>query len=363
MSSAAFLPKSFVDRLVADGFSRAEPGVLQPAEPFLDVMGEALRQRVFLTTGAEGRELCLRPDFTIPTALAHIAAGVEGEACYFYEGPVFRHGVNGGETPQAGVEIFGASDRTKADARVVALAVEASRALGVADFVIRLGDRAIVEAAVDALEAPVAFRRRMKRALMRGRTVEDVANDRAGETEHAGLFAALEAAGPDAGRAVIEDLLKLAGIAAVGGRTTSEIAERFLERAAAHSVTLEGEAKRSLSALLGVDAPAREALAALREMTATASEGLRAAVEALALRLDAFAAAGLDLAAMRFSTRFGRRLDYYDGLVFEVATRRDGAALAGGGRYDGLIAALGAPAPVTGVGFALWLDRFAKAAS
>ena len=64
---------------------------------------------------------------------------------------------------------------------------------------------------------------------------------------------------------------------------------------------------------------------------------------------------------MRFSTRFGRGLDYYDGLVFEIAGREGGEALAGGGRYDGLLAALGSAEPVTGVGFALWLDRFARA--
>lgn len=360
MSRAVFLPDSFVDRLAADGFARAEPGVLQPAEPFLDVMGEALRQRVFLTSDASGRELCLRPDFTIPTALAHIARGGADEACYFYEGPVFRHGANGGETPQAGVEIFGAVDATQADARVVALAIEAVRALGRTDFVVRIGDRAIVDAAVDALEAPVAFRRRVKRALMRGRSLDDVANDRPGETEHAGLFAALDAAGPEAGRAVIEDLLKLAGISAVGGRTTAEIAERFLARAAAHSVRLEGPPKRALSTLLAVDGPARSALSELTSMTADADPKLRAAVAALARRIDAFEAAGLDVDAMRCSTRFGRGLDYYDGLVFEIAAREGGEALAGGGRYDGLLAALGAPKPVTGVGFALWLDRFER---
>ena len=124
MSRIATLPKSFVDRLLAAGFARAEPAVLQPAEPFLDVMGEELRQRLFLTADASGRELCLRPDFTIPTALAHLASTAPGGASsYFYEGPVFRHGVNGGEAPQAGVEIFGRQDSIAADTDTLALAL------------------------------------------------------------------------------------------------------------------------------------------------------------------------------------------------------------------------------------------------
>ncbi|MET0313457.1 MAG: ATP phosphoribosyltransferase regulatory subunit, partial [Hansschlegelia sp.] len=97
MSRSLPLPPALLGRFEAAGFLRAEPGVLQPAEPFLDVMGEELRQRMFLTADAEGRELCLRPDFTIPTALAHIAGGDPARvASYHYAGPVFRHGANGG---------------------------------------------------------------------------------------------------------------------------------------------------------------------------------------------------------------------------------------------------------------------------
>lgn len=360
MSRIKTLPPAFAARLAAAGFLRAEPAVLQPAEPFLDVVGEELRQRVFLTSDADGRELCLRPDFTIPTALAHITSGT-GAASYFYEGPVFRAGSNGGESPQAGVESFGRADAIEAETEIVALALEASAALGVPNPVIRLGDRAIVDSAVDALDAPVGFRGRVKRTLARDGSLEDLGGAKPAETEHAGLFAALAAAGPGAGRALVEDLLSLAGIAAVGGRSAGEIAERFLARAEAHSVGLAPKARQSLTALLAVDDAAPAALATLRALAGGDAAGVGPAVERLAARLDAFAAAGLPVGAMRFSTRFGRGLDYYDGLVFELTAEDGGQPLAGGGRYDGLLPALGAPAPTPGVGFALWLDRFPEA--
>ncbi len=362
MSRKPALPDQIVDRLVAAGFARVEPGVLQPAEPFLDVMGEELRQRIFLTTDAAGRELCLRPDFTIPTALVHMAGAKSGAASsYFYEGPVFRHGANGGEAPQAGVEMFGRADATAAETEALALALEACAALGVPAPLVRLGDRAIVEAAVEALDAPAAFRGRVRRALKRGRSIEELCVARPGETEHAGLFAALASAGPDAGRAVIEDLLSLAGIAAVGGRTAGEIAERFLERAAANSVTLAPQAKKMLGSLLAVDDLAPAALGALTTIAAGAALPVQSAVARLGERLEAFRAAGLPVETMRFSARFGRGLDYYDGLVFELSGAAGEQPLAGGGRYDGLLSALGSPTPVTGVGFALWLGRFPEA--
>ena len=56
------------------GYVQAHPGILQPAEPFLDLSGEDIRKRMYLTTDASGEELCLRPDLTIPVARDYLAS-------------------------------------------------------------------------------------------------------------------------------------------------------------------------------------------------------------------------------------------------------------------------------------------------
>jgi ATP phosphoribosyltransferase regulatory subunit len=51
-------------------------------------------------------------------------------------------------------------------------------------------------------------------------------------------------------------------------------------------------------------------------------------------------------------------------MVFELHADGAPAPLVGGGRYDGLLARLGAPAPIPAVGFAVWparLDRLEAA--
>src|ERR1700730_4959122 len=71
------------------GYVRAEPALLQPAEPFLDLSGEDIRRRMYLTTDAAGQELCLRPDLTIPVSgdyLASPAAGKPAGVCYIGTG-------------------------------------------------------------------------------------------------------------------------------------------------------------------------------------------------------------------------------------------------------------------------------------
>src|SRR5580692_3871488 len=90
------------------GYARVEPAILQPAEPFLDLSGEDIRKRMYLTTDPQGRELCLRPDLTIPVSRDYLASPAAGKPRGFcYLGPVFRHRAEGGgEFLQAGIESF-----------------------------------------------------------------------------------------------------------------------------------------------------------------------------------------------------------------------------------------------------------------
>ncbi len=67
---------------------------------------------------------------------------------------------------------------------------------------------------------------------------------------------------------------------------------------------------------------------------------------------------GLDI-KFELAPRLVRGLDYYNRTAFEfISESLDGAqtAIGGGGRYDGLVEALGGP-PESGVGFALGIDR------
>src|SRR5829696_9123609 len=91
--------EALLARFEGAGYARAAPAILQPAEPFLDLSGEDIRRRMYLTTDAQGRELCLRPDLTIPVALEYLSSpSAGGPAGYCYLGPVFRQrGATAGE--------------------------------------------------------------------------------------------------------------------------------------------------------------------------------------------------------------------------------------------------------------------------
>jgi len=119
--------------------------LIQPADPFLDMAGEDLRRRIFLTENENGDSLCLRPEFTIPVCRNHIALNAATPKRYAYLGEVFRqHRDGAAEFLQAGIEDLGASDEAASDARSIADALSCVRAAAPeAELEIVLGDQSV----------------------------------------------------------------------------------------------------------------------------------------------------------------------------------------------------------------------------
>jgi ATP phosphoribosyltransferase regulatory subunit len=103
--------------------------------------------------------------------------------------------------------------------------------------------------------------------------------------------------------------------------------------------------------------PLADAAGALKKFAAGAGLSLGAALDNFAARAEAVFAHGLPVGIIRYDAAFGRPLDYYTGLVFEISAAGSDRPLAGGGRYDRLLTLLGAWDKIPGVGFSVWLDR------
>jgi len=354
-----------------EGYGRAEPAILQPAEAFLDLSGEDIRRRIFMTQDTEGRDWCLRPEYTIPVALDHIASGTSEPAAYAYAGPVFRmRSGEPGEFSQAGLESFGRDDFAAADAEIMALTIEAAAALGLSAPRIAMGDVAVLNALLDGLNVPPGARRRLMRAVVQGQGAKavaalDEAQAEGGDAAHAGLLKALEGQDPKAAQAFVEDVLSIAGIASVGGRSPSDIAERFLARAAERENPVNADVRAVLAEALAIAGDPDTASSDLRALAGRAGLDLSQVLDAFEERTGFLAARGVDVTQIAFSAAFARNLDYYTGFIFELhdPSRSEAKPVAGGGRYDQVLSRLGAKSAIPAVGASLWLDRLAGAAS
>ena len=369
----AAAPDARAEALVASyeraGYARIAPALLQPAEPFLDLSGEDIRRRMYLTLDPSGRELCLRPDLTIPVSRDYLASGKAGKpAGYCYLGPVFRHrDREPNEFLQAGIESFGRTDTAATDAEMLALGLEAATHYGVTAPDIRMGDVGLFAALVGALDLAPAWKRRLIKDFNRKKSLaEDLERlslaATNGRPEYQGVLAALAGADPKGARALVTDLLSIAGITAVGGRSVAEIADRFLEQAALGAATsLPRETREVIEKFLAISGDPDDVAEKLRMLAGEVSDALNPAIDLLESRTGFLAARGVDLKRIRFSTAFGRGVDYYTGFEFELHDpSSDGSnPLVAGGRYDGLLTRLGAAAPIPAVGFAVWIERLA----
>ncbi|WP_295848851.1 ATP phosphoribosyltransferase regulatory subunit [Tardiphaga sp.] len=353
------------------GYLKAEPAILQPAEPFLDLSGEDIRKSLYLTTDPSGEELCLRPDLTIPVARDYLASARAGQPAGFcYLGAVFRYR-NGfpSEFQQAGIESFGRQDRAAADAEMLALGLEATAAFGLTDIDIRTGDVALFTALIDALDLYPVWKRRLMKDFNRKVDLEkDLGRLTLAEVpvrnEYEGVLAALAGSDRKAALALVTDLMSIAGATNVGGRSVTEIADRFLEQSTLKGGALPRDALAILKGFLAITGTPDDALAKLRLLTAAAGLDLSAALDQLESRIGFMAARGIDLSRVSFSTSFGRGVDYYTGFEFELHRRGNGVEpLVAGGRYDGLLSQLGSEQPIPAVGFSIWIDALTQACS
>mgnify|MGYP001809570568 CR=1 FL=1 len=370
-NTANTLPRErFLAPLIARGFTVADPAILQPARLMLDALGDDLGRRLFMTSDAAGAEFCLRPDMTAPICIEHVATGAEGrEARYCYWGKVFRwpETEEPAELIQAGVELLGHADRVAADVEVFEHAVATARAAGPSPGGVRVNDLGLFEAIVGALPLSPAWRARLLRAYGNG-TLDIATIDRLalppGFRFDPGTARALEGLGRAPARALVADLLAMAGQATIAGRAAADIAERVVDQMAESlDEGVPPAAKALLAAVLAVAGPLAEAPKRLADAIGdlAARPGVDEALETFARRADAIArstAIGLDPV---FDIRLAARLDYYTGFYFEVPAGGSAQPGARGGRYDRLMTRFGAAEPIPAVGFSAYLGNLAGA--
>ena len=356
------------------GYEQVAPSIIQPADLFLDVVGEALRARTYVFTDFEGEELCLRPDLTVPTCRLHLSRHPGGNvpARYCYNGPAFRYQPGSADSAhprefrQAGIESFAAPDRERDDAAVLALIVEALRETGLEQLQLMIGDLGLFSALLEALPIPKRWRRRLRHHFWRP---EAFHAELARLTSAAALkqldvprelVERLDPDQPEEAQSFVAEYLDQSGVELVGTRTLPEIAERVLaEVADARETPLAPQTAALIESYVAIKAPVRDAGRRIEALQRPNRIDLGPALDAFRRRLDLLEAAGIATAGATFSAEFGRDLEYYTGFVFEISVPRLGprSPVAGGGRYDSLVADVGASAAVPAVGSSIHTER------
>ena len=336
--------------LGSTGAMRVEPAALQPADVLLDLYGEDIRARAFVTRD-EGAEMMLRPDFTVPIVRLHMDGGRGAGALRLLRAGLAAAGVRLG--PAAGVPaggVRGLRGRRSGGARCRGAGADrrgAGRCAGRsrhrrpragAGGDRRARDQRGAQGGAAAARLAAGAVPRAAGTLRRG------ARRGAGR---AGGAAGGGGGGADAGAGA-------AAGAAVGLRGAEEVAARvarLAEEAATPPLAGRGGgADRGGAGGRGNRGGGARAAAGAGARAAGARGGGRPASRRGSTR---WRRAGSRRRALRFEASFGRTsLEYYDGFVFGALPRgrADLPPIASGGRYDALTRALGQGRGVPAVG-------------
>jgi len=348
------------------GLEQVDVPILQPAEPFLDCVGEDLRRRIFMTENEHGEILCLRPEFTIPVSLAHIKAKETLPHHYAYVGEVFRQRRQGKHSfYQAGIEHLGEADEAEADATSLAQALALLRTIAPAQsFKIITGDHGLFEAVLSVLQLKPSWQRRLRGCFGDAPRLRAILTDLSKPSPPLDLPADIAQALESEHEPILIELLEAQmyqqGLPLHFSRSAPEIAQRLIEKQNLTRQPLEGKRRQALEDFLDLHLPLSQAMPALYVFAQENGLELGGALTKFETRIEAMRRRDLTLESINYDAAFGRSLDYYTGFIYEIRLdipSERGEVLAGGGRYDHLLHLLGASTPIPAVGFSLWLDR------
>lgn len=354
-------------------YSEIDTPLLEETELFVRKSGGELTSRLYTFTDPGGHRVSLRPEFT-SSVIRHYLQECDAIALparWQYAGPVFRYepGENAGyrQFTQLGAEMVGALG-IDADAEIISLARGGLEKIGLRGVRLIIGHIGALHDILDAFSLSDAAK-----VFIIG-NVHDIKSGGADAAElieraadvgllrdsvDLGVGVSLEKLSEESTQAVIEGILRDSMPAQVGRRTPEQVVQRLLKKMSASDERVNFEKGLNIIAkLVYLSGPSQEVLNDASRIVSDA--GMRSVfLEEFAKLFDALHARGVPSEAVTLDLGLARGISYYTGVRFELAQPVDGGEvlLGGGGRYDGLVKALGGDVDVPALGFAYNLDE------
>ena len=358
------------------GYDPIDTPIVEDTELFVRKSGGELSGMLYSFDDPGGNRVSLRPEIT-PSVIRHYIehkAAPGTTARLSYCGPVFRyHSLDGGDLrqfTQVGTELIGLAG-SDADAEILSLACGGLQVLGLNEWTVRIGDTGLLNRVLDTYGLSDATRGFVFSHMGELKADSASVGDLVALADEMGL---VRASGRDnmlphgaegnseTARQLVRDMLSDSVTSPVGRRTTEQIVERLLRK------LQSADSPDKLAASLALVADFSKVRGAPDKTLSMAEDVLRnhgadlTPLDALRALFDALPGRGVPHSNVVLDLAFVPGIAYYTGIVFEIFCEGEEGpvTLGGGGRYDGLVKALGGN-DVPAMGFALRPDRIANA--
>ena len=334
-----------------DGFVLSEPDVLLDSDYIIQRSGENFRKLMLTFEDDTGKSMCLRPDLTVASCIKYLKENSKATSKIFYSGQAYRRSSNPKEkviNDQLGIEIIGSKKKEADDEKVLKTILKSIDKTKIGNISIKVGDVSLFEKLIESLKIPERWKLRLKRHFWRPRYFEDLLNRLETNSD-------VDPMAIDLDKKKFSEMKNLDQNKEIANRKVSEILSRFDRKIKdPRSFSENKKIVKIIREFLKIHCPIDKIERILRDF-------IKKYKLSKNILSDLTAIKKLSKISYRtiFLTNFGRDIEYYTGIVFEIYSSSK-KEIARGGRYDSLLKSLGSKKNISAVGAAINLNNLKK---
>ena len=339
------LSEQIIKTFKSNGFVLSEPDVLLDSEYIIQRSGENFRKSMLTFKNEDGKVMCLRPDLTVASCIKYLEK--KSKSRIYYSGQAYRRSNKKSSeliNDQLGIEILGSKNESKDDYKVIQTILNSAKKIKSKKIEIKVGDISLFKKLINSLDMPERWKLRLIRHFWRPKYFEELLKRLEKNSD-------IDPVTFDTDKKRFYEMKQMNQDNVIAGRSISEILKRFNKKIEDPRSFSEGKViVKIIRSFLKINC-----------RLPVLDEKLKNFVKKNNLKKDIFK----ELKSIQnlkklkqevnFITNFGRDIEYYTGIVFEVFSGKK--EIARGGRYDDLLKSLGAAKKIPAVGAAINLNN------
>jgi ATP phosphoribosyltransferase regulatory subunit len=339
------LSEQIVKTFKSNGFVLSEPDVLLDSEYIIQRSGENFRRSMLTFENEDGKVMCLRPDLTVASCIKFLEK--KSKSQIYYSGKAYRRTNKKGSdlvNDQLGIEILGSKNQLQDDFKVVKTILDSAKNIKSKKIQIKVGDIGLFKRLINSLEMPERWKLRLIRHFWRPKYFEELLNRLEKNSD-------IESVTFDTDKKRLCEIKKMNKDEIIAGRSIAEILKRFDKKINDPRSFNEGKKiVKIIRSFLKISCQLSKLdknlldFAKQNNLNKNIFKEFRSIQNLKKLNQK-----------VRFITNFGREIEYYTGIVFEIFSGKK--EIARGGRYDDLLKSLGAKKDIPAVGAAINLNN------
>ena len=339
------LSDQIIKTFKSNGFVLSEPDVLLDSEYIIQRSGENFRRSMLTFENEDGKVMCLRPDLTVASCIKYLEK--KSKSKIYYSGQAYRRSNKKTSeliNDQLGIEILGSKNKLQDDYKVIKTILNSAEKIKSKKIEIKVGDISLFNRLINSLDMPERWKLRLIRHFWRPKYFEELLKRLEKNSD-------IDSVTFDADKKRFDEMKKMEQDKVIAGRSISEILKRFDKKIKDPRSFNEGkQIVRIIRSFLKINCK----LSKLDEtlLNFAKKNNLK---ENIFKEFKSIQNLKKFNIKVNFITNFGRDIEYYTGIVFEIFSGKK--EIARGGRYDDLLKSLGAKKNIPAVGAAINLNN------